>query len=687
MDHPFLNNDFHIRWSTLKPANVEPDINRAITQARAAVKAITNNLNSSDLNYENTFGALEKALEPLQRSWGLVAHLDSVCNTPQLRSAYNTMIPSVSKFLAALPLNKELWQCLQKCASSPAVDNLPAAKQRHIQETLADFVEQGANLPVKQKKRASEIQEQLAKLTQRYSENCLDGMNAWELIIDDEATLAGLPESARGAALQSAKEAGHSEGSWRFSLDTPSYTAVMTYADSPALRKAVWLAYASIGREAPYDNRALVLEILDLRHEFAILMGKDNFADYVTARRMAGSGKAALNFGESIFDRVEAPFREEDHALRQYKLITEEASSTSKKLPLLEPWDVAYWAEKQREKNYDFNEESLRPYFPIDKVIRGLFTITEELFGLRIKACETVEVWHPQVKFYELFDADSNAHLGSFYADWHPRSSKRGGAWMNHLHTGERKSDKHSPHLGLICGNLSPPIGQHPALLTHREVETIFHEFGHLLHHLCGEVEVKSLNGVNVPWDFVELPSQILENWCWERASLDRFARHYKTNELIPQALFDKMQTARNYRKASAATRQLAFGKMDLELHINWPRSNKTDLENFIKTALQAYTLSYATQPQSNVFNFSHLFSSPIGYAAGYYSYKWAEVLDADAFTRFKAEGIFNAETGHDFREQVLAKGNAAAPATLFKNFMGRDPDPEALLRRDGLIE
>ena len=687
MYHPFLNNDFHIRWSSLNPANIETDINLAIKQARSALEAITTDRNNTALNYENTFGALEEALEPLQRAWGLVTHLDSVCNTSEQRSAYNKMIPLVSAFFAGIPLNEKLWECLQKCANSASADNLSATKQRHIQETLADFKEQGANLTIKQKQRASEIQEQLAKHTQKYSENCLDAMNAWELIINDEAILDGLPESARGAALQSAKEAGYSEGNWRFSLDAPSYIAVMTYAESPALRKDVWLAYANIGREAPYDNSALVLEILELRHEFAKIMGKDNFADYVTARRMAGSGQVALNFGESIFNRIETAFRAEDQTLRQYKSITEETSSSLSSLPLLEPWDVAYWAEKQREKNYDFNEESLRPYFPIDKVVSGLFTITEELFGLRIKACDTVEVWHPQVKFYELFDANSNVHLGSFYADWYPRRSKRGGAWMNHLRTGERKPDKHSPHLGLICGNLSPPIGQQPALLTHREVETIFHEFGHLLHHLCGEVEVKSLNGINVPWDFVELPSQMLENWCWERASLDRFARHYKTNELIPQALFDKMRTARNYRKASATARQLALGKMDLDLHINWPNSNKIDLDNYINKKLKTYTVSYATQAQSNVFNFSHLFSSPTGYAAGYYSYKWAEVLDADAFTRFQAEGILSSDTGRDFRDQILAKGNAAAPATLFKKFMGRDPDPEALLRRDGLVK
>jgi oligopeptidase A len=706
--HPFLDKDFHIKWSQLTPDHIEADISKALIDATAAVEKIAGAEDAErvERGYEDTIGALDEALEPLSRAWGLVGHLDSVCNSPELREAYNKMLPQVTEFFSSIPLNAALWETIKAFGTSEAISKLSTTKQRYVHETMADFREQGADLPPEKKKRAAELQSRMAELTQKYSENCLDAVNAWERIVTDESELAGLPDSAIAAAKQDAESKGHEDG-WRFTLQAPSYIAVMTYADSDALRKEVWQAYADIGRGKTHNNQQLVREILDLRHEFAQLVGQANFADHVTERRMAASGDAALQFGETLFEKVRDQFEAEAEQLRLFK------SNSTSQLPnhstLLEPWEAAYWAEKQRKAKYDFDEEILRPYFPIDRVINGMFEIAQELFGLRIEESasrcvipdtseesritdhgsrDAVEVWHPGVKFYDLYDAMSGELLGAFYADWHPRESKRGGAWMNHFITGNRDPERgeRSPHLGLICGNLTPSVGDKPALLTHREVETIFHEFGHLLHHLCGEVEVKSLNGVNVPWDFVELPSQIMENWCWERSSLDRFARHHETGEPIPEELFEKMLAARNYMKASANVRQLAFGKMDLELHINWPLSAKEDLDLFIDKVLEGYAAEYKTKPKSNVFNFSHLFSSPTGYAAGYYSYKWAEVLDADAFTRFQKEGILNPETGRDFRSTILAKGNSEDPAKLYKDFMGRAPDPDALLRRDGLL-
>lgn len=722
MQNPFLQKDFHVRWSTLTADHIEADISKALIDAQAAVdKVAARSADAAEtLTYANTIAALDDGLETLNHAWGLVSHLDSVNNSPELRDAHNAILPKVTEFFSSIPLNEPLWKTLKAFGQSTATEQLSATKQRYIHETLADFREQGADLPPEKKARAAEVQKRLAEITQQYSEHSLDATNAWEKIITDEAELAGLPASAIAAAKQNAAEKGH-DSAWRFTLQAPSLIPVLTYANSDSLRQELWQAYAAIGRGKKYNNQELVREILDLRYEFAQLVGQANFADHVTARRMAASGDAALKFGEAIFDKVQAQFVDEVNALRQFK-----ADSTDEPRDLLEPWEVGYWAEKQRQANYDFDEEALRPYFPIDRVISGMFDIAQQIFGLRIEEREAQfisegttsassaepkpepssqhsslksqvsssqlsplpEVWHEEVKFYDLFDAETGEQLGSFYADWHPREPKRGGAWMNYLLTGNRDASigPRTPHLGLICGNLTPSVGDQPALLNHREVETIFHEFGHLLHHLCGEVEVKGLNGVNVPWDFVELPSQILENWCWDRESLDLFARHHETGEPIPQDLFDKMLAARNYMKASGNARQLSFGKMDLELHINWPQSNKKDLDTFIKKQLAGYSAEYKTEPKSNVFNFSHLFSSPTGYAAGYYSYKWAEVLDADAFTRFQKEGILNAATGRAFRNEILAKGNSEDPAQLFKNFMGRAPDPEALLKRDGLI-
>ncbi len=681
MSHPFLANDFHICWSTLTPAAIEPDIAKALKGAQATIDAVAS-LCGQDvaLTYENTMVALDEGLDTLNRAWGCVSHLDSVCNSPELRKAHNTMLPAVTEFFATIPLNEKLWKTLKAYGESDAVAKLSPAKQRYLHETIADFREAGADLPPVQKERASEIRKRLAERTQKYSENCLDATNAWDKIITDKTILSGLPESALEAAKQSAEQKGK-EG-WRFTLQAPSYSSIMTYADNEALREEVWKAYADIGRHKEHDNREIVREILDLRHEFAQLVGQENFADHITRRRMAASGAAALQFGEELFNKVQNKSLSEMDALRSYKAQITDGDGS------LQPWEESYWTEKQRVAHYNFDEEALRPYFPINRVINGMYEIAQKLFKLRIEERTDVETWHEDVQFYDLFDAKNGELLGAFYADWHPRKSKRDGAWMNYLITGNRDENagKQTPHLGLICGNLTPSVGNKPALLTHREVETIFHEFGHLLHHLCGEVEVKSLNGINVAWDFVELPSQIMENWCWDRESLHLFARHYETGAPIPKDLFDKMQAARNYMKARDHVRQLSFGKMDLELHINWPKSDKKDFDRFIEEKLEGYTTEYKTRPKSRIFNFSHLFSSPTGYAAGYYSYKWAEVLEADAFTRFREEGILNARTGRDFRNKILAKGNSEDPADLFKGFMGRTPDPDALLRRDGIL-
>jgi oligopeptidase A len=364
----------------------------------------------------------------------------------------------------------------------------------------------------------------------------------------------------------------------------------------------------------------------------------------------------------------------------------------------LAPWELAYWAEKLRRERYDFDEDALRPYFPLDRVIAGLFKLAAEVFGVRVTepAAGAVEVWHPEVKFYDAHDARGR-HLGSFYADWHPRESKRGGAWMAGLITGAaprqgqgeggaRPSGPRSPHLGLICGNLSPAAPGRPALLTHREVETVFHEFGHLLHHLLGEVGVKSLNGTNVAWDFVELPSQIMENWCWERESLDLFARHFETGAAIPDSIFLKMTAAKNFRAACAMMRQVAFAKMDLLLHRRAAEfAARDDVEPSARAAVADCLVPTEPPAPTIVKRFTHIFGDPVGYAAGYYSYKWAEVLEADAFTRFRREGIFNARVGAEFVEKILSRGNSADPAGLFRDFMGRDPDLQALLVRDGL--
>ncbi|MDP1589402.1 MAG: M3 family metallopeptidase, partial [Prosthecobacter sp.] len=537
------------------------------------------------MNFDTVVLGLDETTRELNEAWGLVTHLDSLCNSPALREAHNKMLAEVSAFFAKIPLNEHLWDLLVTYSKTEEAKKLTPVRKRALDESMESFIQVGADLPPEKKKRVEEIESELSKLTQKYSENVLDSTNKWELVIDDVNRLKGLPPSAVEAARADAVAKGlgtPEKPLYRLTLKAPSMIPVMEYLEDEAIRRLVWEGASSIGRGAEHDNTDNVFNILRLRHEKAQIMGKTHFADHVLAHRMAKAGRSALRFIEDLYSRVNEAFKRETIELQEFR-----ADTAHQTADLFQPWEVSFWSEKQRKSKYDFDEEELRPFFPLDRVLGGMFQLAEKVFDLRITGREAVyvepgkdapenistqpgkagpvEVWHPEVKFYEVRN-EKGVHIGSFYADWHPRDAKRGGAWMNYLKMGVPPSGDRDRrlHLGLICGNMTPPVDGKPALLTHDEVCTVFHEFGHLLHQLCGNVEIPSLNGVSVYWDFVELPSQLLENFCWERESLDLFARHHETGEAIPQRLFKKMLAAKNYRSASDIMRQLAFGKLDL---------------------------------------------------------------------------------------------------------------------------
>lgn len=700
MAHPFLSQDFPVAWSSLDPAAIESDIQLALDHAHAAINAIADQ-DRGKLSFDSVVGALDEATKPLHEAWGLVNHLDALCNTPELREAHHRMLPKVSEFFASIALHEHLWDVLLTYSQTDQARDLPAVRSRALKETMDGFRQAGADLPPERKKRLQELESELSQVTQKYSENVLDSTNAWELLIDDSRRLEGLPQSALDAARADALSRGHGSEErpvYRFTQKAPSMIPVMEHAQDETLRRQVWEGSMTIGRAGSHDNTELVWRILALRHEKAQLLGRSHFADLVLEQRMARSGAKAMAFIEDLHGKVAKAFSRETIALQEFK-----ADSLRQRADLLEPWELAFWAEKQRRAAYDFDEEELRPFFPIQQVLKGMFALAERVFDLRFSEVPTVavvpgvaraeqlppgavEVWHPEVRFYEVRN-EKGVHIGSFYADWHPRDSKRSGAWMNYLRMGLPPSGERDRrlHLGLICGNLTPPVEGRAALITHDEVCTVFHEFGHLLHQICGNVEVASLNGVNVYWDFVELPSQLMENFCWERESLDLFARHHETGKPIPAKLLRKLVATRHYRSATAIMRQLSFGKLDLELHMNHAQGNGGDLDEVSLGILRDYLIPTRTASPSMARRFGHLFSSPVGYAAGYYSYKWAEVLDADAFTRFQKEGILNPKVGREFRDLILARGNSSDPAELFVDFMGRPPEPQALLQRAGL--
>ncbi len=667
MENPLLSVGLQVPFDRISAEHVEPAITELIQRSEAALDAIE----KAPRTYDATLGALERATEQLELSMSIVEHLESVATTPALRDAYNAVLPGVSAFWSSIALRDGLYRALAELAATEEAKSLEPTKKRLLEKTLADFRRQGAELPPADKEKLKELDRELSIITTKFSQNVLDATNAFELVIEDEARLSGLPESARAMARESA-EAKNKAG-YRFTLQAPSVTAVLTYADDAALREAVWTAFNARGTEANFDNRPLVGQLLALRQARAQLLGFAHFADLVTDDRMAKDGQSAQRFIADLTEKSVSAFEREKQELADF------AASLGAKLPLL-PWDIGYYVEKLRKARFELDEEELRAYFPAERVLQGAFEVAERLYGVKIEALSGVPVWDPAVTTHEIKD-ETGARLGLFHVDLYPRENKRGGAWMHGL----LAAVPPAPNLAIFCCNSSPPSGGKPSLLLHRDVETLFHEFGHLLHHCLSRVGVRSLAGTRVAQDFVELPSQIMENWCSERDALNLFAAHYETRAPLPEALLERLHAARTFRAASMQMRQLGFAAVDLALHIDYSQARDGDVMDYGNRLLQRYAASELPQGYGMLAGFLHLFSHPVGYAAGYYSYKWAEVLDADAFGRFKREGIFNPVVGRAFRDAILSQGDAKDPMDLFVTFMGRKPDPQALLVRQGL--
>ena len=671
--NPLLEVRFPIPFDSIKAEHVEPAVATLLEQMKGRLKDLGGK--RTKRTYDGVLLKLDTMTEPLDYTMAVVRHLESVATTPKLRAAYNNVQEPVSEFYTSIALDSEAWAAVKTVSASEEAKTLSLVHKRFLEKTVSGFRRAGADLDEAGKKKLEELDVALTKATTKFSENVLDATNAFELLITDEARLSGLPETAKTAARENAATKG--KDGWRFTLQSPSYVPALTYLDDRVIRQELWEASNCRATTGDYDNRPLLTEILRLRREKARLLGYDDFADLVLEERMAHAGAQAQQFLEELQHKTEAYFRRENEELRAFgRTIGYEE---------LQPWDVAYVAEKLRVKLYDFDEEELRPYFELDRVVAGMFEIFGRLLAIAVVEEPNVPGWDPAVKYYRVEDSATGEFLGGFYSDWFPRENKRGGAWMDSLITGD--PDEKRPHLGLICGNLTPPTREAPSLLTHREVETIFHEFGHLLHHTLSRVPVRTLAGTNVPWDFVELPSQIMENWCMEREALGLFARNYQTGEPIPEDLFERVRRARTFRSASGQMRQLGLGLVDLKLHREYDPERDGDVLQYARRIMEPFTAVPLPADYGMLASFTHLFSSPVAYGAGYYSYKWAEVLDADAFTRFQREGIFNAQTGQAYRRYILERGDSEDPSQLYRQFMGRDPDSNALLERLGLRE
>jgi oligopeptidase A len=671
-DNPLLAVRLPVPFDEVRPDHIVPAVDRLLVDAQARIDAV----GSAPRTYEGTLGALDVATHELDYATNVASHLESVLGSEELRAAFNAVLPKVSAFYTSILLAEPLFRAIREFSETPEAKELTGPAARYLSKTLADFRRNGAALNDAGKKRLSEIDVSLSELTLKFAQNVVDATAGFELLLGDRARLSGLPEGAVEAAKRAAEEKG--KQGFRITLQAPSYGPVMSFADDRALREEMYRAQVTRASSGDKDNRGIIREVLALRQEKARLLGFAHFADLATDDRMARSGKEALAFVTMLRDRLKPGFERENGELQAFA--TKEGHPGR-----LEPWDVTYWAERQRRALYDFDEETLRPYFPLDRVQRGLFEVAGHLYGIAIERDTDARVWHPDVSAWSVVDKDGTK-LGGFYLDLFPRETKRDGAWMGGVVDRLPGTKDERENVAVIVGNMTPPRGAgRPALLNHREVETLFHEFGHMMHHVLSEVPIRAMAGTRVVSDFVELPSMIMENWCWEREALDRFARHWETGAPIPDDILGRMLRARTYRAANALMRQLGFSTVDLLLHTEYDPDKHGDVMDYAREVFGRFSPVPLPDDYAMLASFSHLFGAAYGYAAGYYSYQWSEVLEADAFSRFRDGGILSAAVGDRFRRDVLSRGDTDDPAVLYRTFLGRDPDVGALLTRLGV--
>ena len=671
-ENPLLEPFDAAPFSKIKNEHFKPAFQEAIAKAKAEIDSITSNEEAP--TFENTLEALEFAGETLSRVSSIFFNLNSAETNEEIQKIAQEVSPWLSEFSNDLTLNEELFKRVKSVYEQKDSLELSVEQKTLLDKHYKSFTRNGANLPEEKKEQLREIDKELSKLSLSFGENVLAETNRYELHIEDEKDLKGLPESELENANLLAKAKG--KNGYIFTLQYPSYIPFMKYAENRELRKKLSIAFGAKGfQNDEYDNQENVLKIAKLRHQRANLLGFQTHAHFILEERMAKSPEKVHDFLNEMLEKAKPAAEKEFQELEQF-------AKELDGIDHLEKWDSAYYAEKLKQKRFQLDDEQLKPYFKLDNVIHGVFTVAKKLYDLHFKEVFDIDKYHEEVKTYEVYDGDHN-FMALFYADFHPREGKRNGAWMTIYKDQKVKEGKNErPHVSNVC-NFTRPTSKKPSLLTFNEVTTLFHEFGHALHGMLANSTYPSLSGASVYWDFVELPSQVLENWCYEPEALELFARHYETDEVIPMEIIEKIKKSANFHEGMQTVRQLSFGMLDMAWHAVDPSAINSVKENELK-AFEATKLYPDVAENCMSTSFSHIFQG--GYSAGYYSYKWAEVLDADAFAYFQEEGIFNKTVADKFKDNILSKGGTEDPMVLYKRFRGKEPNPEALLKRAGLI-